>query len=204
MRVGKHNNGYRAEPRSTSCQAGQAACVCGKTSAGRGSRGFCSQECRFWSKVQKGPSCWLWQAARHRRGDGVDTYGQVYYKGRPRRAHIVAWALAHGALPDGGLAVCHRCDTPLCVRPDHLFVGTAKENMQDAAQKGRLHIPRPGAQKVTPSDIAEIRRRVAAGDLYRVVAADFAISRTLVSDLIRGVARRYDAPLRPATQREVA
>lgn len=179
-------------------------CVCGNRAVGRGSRGFCSQACRFWSKVQKGPACWIWAAARHRRGDGNDLYGQVYYKGRPRRAHIVAWALAYGELPDvsiGGLAVCHRCDTPLCVRPDHLFLGTAKDNMQDAAQKGRLHIARPGSQKVTPEQIAAIRRRVGAGETHLAVALDFGISRSFVSELVRGRTRIYDAPLAPAIEK---
>lgn len=102
----------------------------------RGKRGFCSDECRFWAKVERGTGCWLWTAALHV-SKRSEAYGQVYYKGRPRRAHIVSWAIAHnGLIPT--LSVLHHCDTPLCVRPDHLFLGTQADNMRDASDKGRL------------------------------------------------------------------
>lgn len=179
--------------------------ACGNRVVGRGKRGFCSDACRFWSKVQKGPTCWLWTGARHCEGAGKkgkrNLYGVVYYKGRPRRAHIVSWALSVGTLPDvsiGGNAICHHCDTPLCVRPSHLFKGTAKENMQDAARKGRLHIARPGRQKVTPEQIEVIRARVGAGETHKAVAVDFGIARNTVSDIMSGKRRQYDAPLIPA------
>lgn len=182
-------------------------CVCGKSTAGtgKGSRGFCSVDCRFWSKVQKGPGCWLWAAARHRPSNMKDLYGQVYYKGRPRRAHIVAWALSHGGiLPDvsiGGLGVAHKCDVPLCVRPDHLFLATPKENLQDASKKGRLNVARPGRQKVSAEDIEVIRRRVAAGELHKDVAADFGIARNTLSEIVQGKRRQYDAPIVPAVEK---
>lgn len=181
-------------------------CRCGKRSGGRGSRGFCSDVCRFWAKVQTGPGCWLWAGALHVSGTLTnEPYGEFYYKGRPRRAHIVSWALAHGGqLPPvsiGGLGVMHSCDTPLCVRPDHLSLGTQAENMRDAAQKGRLHIARPGRQKVSPEDIAVIRARVAAGELQYRVAADFGIARNTVSGIVSGTARQYDAPIRPAVEK---
>lgn len=180
-------------------------CVCGKRTGGRGSRGFCSDACRFWAKVEKGPNCWLWTGARHREGAGKKSkrnlYGQVYYKGRPRRAHIVSWALSVGHLPHDGLQVCHHCDVPLCVRPSHLFIGTAKDNLQDASQKGRLNIARPGRQKVSPEDIEAMRRRVTAGETHQAVARDFGISRSTVSEIISGKRRKYDAPLVPAVKK---
>lgn len=175
-------------------------CPCGKRSRGlRGCRGFCSDECRFWSKAQKGPDCWLWLGGKHISKTKGEPYGQFYYKGRPRRAHIVAWALSHGGiLPGvsiGVLGVCHKCDTPLCVRPDHLFLGTQHENMLDAARKGRLHVARPGRQKVTAAQIELIRHRVASGELHKAVAADFGIARNTVSEIMSGKRRQYDAPL---------
>lgn len=170
-------------------------CACGKRSM-RGGKGFCGDECRFWAKVTIGPHCWLWNAGRHIRGDKDDSYGQVYYKGRPRRAHIVSWALSHGGiLPEHGLSVCHTCDVPLCVRPDHLFLGTQQENLQDASRKGRLSIPRPGRQKVSPTDIAEMRLRVGLGETHASIARYFGISRSTVTEIIQGKRRRYDAPL---------
>jgi hypothetical protein len=177
--------------------------ACGNRSV-RGKRGFCSDACRFWSYVQKGPDCWLWTGARHKAtgkdGTVKDSYGQVYYKGRPRRAHIVSWAISVGHLPDvsiGGFGICHKCDNPICVRPSHLFVGTHRENMQDAARKGRLSIARPGRQKVSPADINEMRRFHTAGQTHKAIAAYFGIARSTVSEIISGKRRRYDAPLVP-------
>ena len=85
---------------------------------------------RFANSIQKTDSCWLWTGRAAKSGYG--------YLGC-RLAHHVSWLLANGPVPDG-LDVCHHCDTPSCVRPDHLFVGTPKDNMQDAARKGRLSV----------------------------------------------------------------
>lgn len=185
-------------PRSVSLGNSAAFCPCGKRAAGGRNR-YCGDECRFWAKVQKGPQCWLWTAGRHIRGDRNNAYGQCYYKGRPRRAHIVSWALEHGEIPT--LCVLHRCDTPLCVRPDHLFLGTIADNNRDAAHKGHLSVARPNRQKVTAQDIDVMRARVAAGETYQAVAADFGIARTTASEIIRGLRRRHDAPIRPSLQK---
>ena len=91
-----------------------------------------SAEERFWSRVDKSGECWTWTGARTSYG-----YGKVSVGGRLEGAHRVAWAMAYGPVPDG-LHVCHRCDNPPCVRPDHLFLGTQVDNMADAREKGRL------------------------------------------------------------------
>ncbi|NUQ92859.1 MAG: HNH endonuclease [Gemmatimonadaceae bacterium] len=89
---------------------------------------------RFWQKVEKTETCWLWTGARY----SATRYGQVILPGRVvRGAHRVAWELTHGPIPDG-LFVCHRCDNKQCVRPDHLFLGTPKDNTHDMIAKG-LH-----------------------------------------------------------------
>lgn len=129
---------------------------------------------RFWSKVQHGGGCWLWQASVF----GSPGYGQftAVDTGRAARqrhlyAHRVAWALSHGPIPEGQ-SVLHSCDVPLCVNPDHLFLGTHKINMEDAARKQRLSVPRPSARKLNDEQRAAIRRRYAAGRVTMQALAD--------------------------------
>lgn len=85
----------------------------------------------FWGRVDTSGECWLWTGARLKTGYGVLKRG-----GRVLKASRVAWALVKGPIPDG-LFVCHHCDNPPCVRPDHLFLGTHLDNMRDRDAKGR-------------------------------------------------------------------
>lgn len=87
---------------------------------------------RFWPKVARGDGCWLWDGPMH----GKTGYGQFNCDGSRCFAHRAAWILTHGPIPPG-MFICHRCDTPRCVRPDHLFLGTQSDNMRDMHSKGR-------------------------------------------------------------------
>lgn len=93
---------------------------------------------RFWQKVQKEDYCWQWTAGSlPEPGFG---YGKIRVGGRGSKiavAHRVSWFLEHGAWPSDEAVVCHRCDNPKCVRPEHLFLGTQKENIRDCIAKGR-------------------------------------------------------------------
>ncbi len=86
----------------------------------------------FLSKVHKTKRCWMWVGAK-----GSVGYGKIKKEGRQYSAHRLAWTLFKGTIPFG-LSVCHHCDVPLCVNPKHLFLGTTRDNMQDAARKGRI------------------------------------------------------------------
>ncbi len=86
---------------------------------------------RFWDKVDKSGDCWEWIASKDEHG-----YGFFGFDGRVCKAHRVAFILEIDDIPDG-MCVCHSCDNPSCVNPDHLFLGTHTDNMRDMLNKGR-------------------------------------------------------------------
>ena len=131
---------------------------------------------RFWSKVEAVPdsSCWLWMSTLHPAG-----YGAVTIRGVSYRAHRVAYVLHIGAIPDG-MFVCHRCDTPRCVRPSHLFVGTPQENMTDSKKKGRK-------RKLSLAVVEEIRRCVSSPMVnHTALARRLRVARSTVIEYARG------------------
>lgn len=153
---------------------------------------------RFWSKVDRGApapahaphigGCWVWTGGRNR-----TDYGQIFVtgargggRGGMRSAHRVSWELAYGPVP-AGLFVCHHCDNPPCVRPDHLFLGTAADNTDDCLGKGR----NPAIARVlSADDVASVRRRVARGERQAAVARVFGVSQPHVSRIASGARRR--------------
>jgi hypothetical protein len=149
-------------------------------------------EVRFWSKVEKSDGCWVWTGLKDHWGYGKigvsiapDRSGQ-----RMERAHRVSFRLAHGRDPDPDLFVCHRCDNPSCVRPDHLYEGTHEQNMADMIDRGRETSGTRNAQaKLTTEQVQEIRRRRDAGDRIQKVADDFGVSISQVSRIHHGQRR---------------
>lgn len=110
-------------------------------------RSDAADEARFWSKVdQAEDGCWLWQGTLLRQG-----YGCIKIAGQMYKAHRLAYQYTHGPIPQG-LLICHKCDNPRCVRPDHLFLGTQKDNMADMSAKGRgyLNLPESKRRRVAP------------------------------------------------------
>lgn len=160
------------------------------------------EEDRFWAKVDKnGPvpshcpeigPCWVWTAFRER---GTHNYGLFARNGRRMKAHRASYEFRIGPIPDG-MHVCHRCDNPSCVRPEHLFAGTQAANMADKEAKGRAPkgddhvyrrrpdlIPRgeqQGQAKITAAQVIEIRERIANGAVAEHIASDYGLQpRTL-------------------------
>ena len=120
--------------------------------------------------VEPNTGCWLWTA------NCVRGYGRIKVEGRSRQAHRISWELNVGAIPEG-MNVLHRCDTPPCVNPGHLFLGTAMDNIHDMIGKGRARIrgEQSGRAKLTKAQVAEIRTRLKAGETQVSVAADLGV-----------------------------
>lgn len=117
---------------------------------------------RFWAKINKTESCWLWTA-----GKASMRYGNIGARGHTMiRAHIASWILHVGPVPEG-MEVCHSCDNPLCVRPDHLWIGTHAQNMADCKAKGRArtrHGEEHGMSKLTQEQVEAIRQSYSSKD----------------------------------------
>lgn len=132
----------------------------------------------FWSKVQQGETdqCWLWMGHI-----GSGGYGR--HKAKPfatTLAHRIAYLLAQGSIPFG-LLVCHKCDNPACCNPAHLFIGTSRDNSQDALRKGRLRVPcgeEHACAKLSRMNVLEIQSLPELPAI--VLAARFGVSRATI------------------------
>jgi hypothetical protein len=129
-----------------------------------------------------GSGCWLWMGptAPARRG-----YGHLAYRGKHLGAHRVAWELAHGRPVPAGMRVCHHCDQPRCIRPDHLFLGTQRDNMADAKRKGRVHLGEADGQaKLTAEAVPLIRARHRAGVRFAHLAREFGVTEGAIRQVV--------------------
>lgn len=131
---------------------------------------------RFDSKWVPEPNsgCWLWLGTA-----SLMNYGRIKQLGRLREAHRVSWELHKGHIPKG-MCVCHRCDTPLCVNPNHLFTGYSVDNVRDMDNKDRrITTPgeRNGMSKLTSNQVISIRK---AKGSQRKIARQYQISQMQV------------------------
>ncbi len=138
---------------------------------------------RFWARVKKTPNCWLWTGAKNSKG-----YGDIMVDKKHIKAHRYSYILHKGNIPINK-CVCHSCDTPLCVNPSHLWVGSNAENVRDRVIKGR-EADRSGENnpnsKLSKKDVEVIVRLYNSG-LYKVkdIALQYLINRNHVTRLVK-------------------
>ena len=151
---------------------------------------------RIWPRVTKGEGCWFWEGSRDPEG-----YGQVKIKqlaNRPLRVHRLVYELLNGLLLPG-MRVCHSCDIPPCMRPDHLWPGTGWENTRDAQVKGRVRmvvhtLKQPRQRRMTDELIEQLQRMYATGSWSCCgLAREMGVRPRYVQQVIRG-----ERPLRRA------
>ena len=137
---------------------------------------------RFWGRVDKSQGCWIWTGMRSEKG-----YGRLISDGKRVRAHRVAWELDNGIPVPPGLDVLHRCDTPPCCNPAHLFLGTQAENLADRDRKGRAVYRRGtnnGSARLSEGDVRQIRNLAKNGVQQKDIAARFDIAQATVSLIV--------------------
>lgn len=139
----------------------------------------------FWQRVIKSPEpdgCWLWTGAVFQ----DNRYGQFYVLKRgPVRAHRMSWMMHFGSVPKG-MCVLHRCDCRLCVRPDHLWLGTQRQNIDDMLEKNRSLIgERNHKHKVSAQQVLQIRYLWNTGHFTQQSLADqFGLKQPQISSIV--------------------
>lgn len=128
----------------------------------------------FWRKVKRGDGCWLWQGAKT-----ADGYGSITFRGERQYAHRLSWVI-YGNVLSPDKEICHTCDNPPCIRPEHLFQDIHKVNMRDMIQKKGP----PGA-KVTEAQVLEIRERFTKGERIDNLSKEYSVSLQIIERIIR-------------------
>lgn len=150
---------------------------------------------RFWNKVKKSEGCWEWQAST-RAG-----YGVIKIEGKNLSAHRVSYEMHNGKIPDG-MVICHACDNRLCVNPNHLFIGTQRDNVVDSFLKGRRVAPEgrrfikghsPANRKLNESKVHLIISLYRQGFSNSSIADILGVGIHLVRDVRAGVSYRSES-----------
>lgn len=145
----------------------------------------------YWRQVSKIPrGCWLWLGSKDRDGYGrfgsTNKWSRSYEELGEVRAHRISWVLEFGPVPTN-VWVLHKCDTPECVNPHHLFLGTNTENSKDRDTKGR-HRGARGERSISPlseKDVLEIRKMWASGYTTQTTLSKiFGVNQSCISEIV--------------------
>jgi hypothetical protein len=137
---------------------------------------------RFWPKVRKTETCWLWLASTDK--DGYGQIGSGITVRNPThtmlKAHRVSWELVNGVIPEG-LSCLHKCNNPICVNPGHLYLGTHLDNTLDVVACGSQRGENNPQAKLSDTQCVDIRAKRATGKLLRELAEEFGVRESTVS-----------------------
>lgn len=143
-----------------------------------------SIEQRLKNHVRNEHGCWIFLGNKERDGYGIFGHG----RGKQLRAHRASFEFYKGEITKG-MFVCHSCDKPSCINPDHLFLGTAKENTQDMIKKGRkanCQGSNHPLAKLDELDVVLIKQQRSMGKKLKEIANQFGITFQTVSEICRG------------------
>lgn len=153
---------------------------------------------KFTNKIRRTKGCWYWTGYR-----GAQGYGRApKVKEGFVLAHRIMYLVTYGDFPRD-LCVCHRCDNPSCVRPDHLFLGTNRDNTRDRDRKRRGKLPnnsgeRHGHSKLTDAQVIRIRELYSRGTTQKTLSSWYGIGRDQISRIVTG--KRWKHLLSPTKE----
>lgn len=139
---------------------------------------------RFWQYIDRTTHCWLWTGPRSEGGYGLVQVRNDAGVLKTAYCHRLTWEARFGSIPFGKV-VCHVCDTPACVNPQHLRVGTQADNMADKVAKGRGRWPKR-AHLGRERALAMRRAYEVGGVTQSQLAKAYGVSSVTVSNVIRG------------------
>lgn len=164
---------------------------------------WCSIKCHLLDRIQKKEDCWEWMGSLTKVG-----YGKIQVKNKNYTTHRLSYEIFKGQIPDGNM-ICHSCDNKKCINPEHLWVGSAKDNMHDMIQKGRKvaktgwkhteetkqkfklrpHSDRRGEKhhlsKLTSEDVLNIRKMIESGEKIIDIARKYNVDQSAISNIKR-------------------
>jgi len=145
---------------------------------------------RFWNNVDKSGDCWLWTATKDK-----DNYGKFRYSSNKKkldiRAHRYSYELHNGPIKDN-LFVCHTCDNPTCVNPDHLFLGTVIDNAHDCVNKGRIICGEKSyLSKLTDAQAIEIKEKYANGYTLNKLSQEYGVRVNAIRELVNEITWKH-------------
>jgi hypothetical protein len=150
---------------------------------------------RIWSKVKKTADCWWWGGQLNDKGYGTISVLRKDGTRTMMYVHRVVYLLKHKKIPEDK-CVLHLCDNPQCVNPDHLWLGSMKDNSQDMVKKGRGKLFNKGQnsplgiwEKITPRDAKIIQARGVLGEFNNWLAAEYGLEKSYVSRIVNGKVR---------------